>query len=334
MEYSRHEHESAEDYAARLLGMLQERDARDALREQEVEPGAEEQTAEATTDPGQSAESGLLDAEAVLVAQSAEKQNPMVLELLKGLQKCAVYTDTPNHETNRKLWDAYAQSWSSNVDWVQRMSGHVSRQAEELQFLGDEWSDIESLDAVLSYWLYPHLQDGSLTVAEVGSGGGRIAAKVAPKVQRLVCFDVSEGMLARAKSRIVGELGQKHVDFQLISGDAAYPQKYNCSFDFVYSFDVFVHMDLHQMRQSLLCMHSILRPSGLCFVSFANLLAPDGWRRFAKQQHYSVGGFYFVSPDIVRCLLRRTGFSLVSISKSEQGNIYLNRDILVIARKA
>ena len=29
---------------------------------------------------------------------------------------------------------------------------------------------------------------------------------------------------------------------------------------------------------------------GLLFVSFANLLAPDGWRRFARQKHYSVGG--------------------------------------------
>lgn len=29
---------------------------------------------------------------------------------------------------------------------------------------------------------------------------------------------------------------------------------------------------------------------GLFFVSFANLLAPDGWRRFARQKHYSVGG--------------------------------------------
>ncbi len=31
---------------------------------------------------------------------------------------------------------------------------------------------------------------------------------------------------------------------------------------------------------------------GLFFVSFANLLAPDGWRRFARQKHYSVGGHH------------------------------------------
>ena len=341
MDYGRQDHETAEDHAARLLSILRERDAQaahDAEREAGDCAGAEEadMRERGTVPPahGNGYGGGLEEVEAILVAESAKKQNPMVLELLKGLQKCAVYTDTPNHETNRKLWDAYAQSWSSDVGWLQRMSGHVARQADDLQFVGDEWSDKESLDAILDEWLYPHVLEKRFAVAEVGSGGGRIASRVAPKVERLVCFDVSEGMLARARSRVVGELGHQHVEFQLIDGDAPYPKEYNCSFDFVYSFDVFVHMDLHQMRQSLQCIRSILRMGGLCFLSFANLLAPDGWRRFAKQQHYSVGGFYFVSPDIVRCLLSRTGFNLVRMSKPQTGNTYLNRDLLIIAQKA
>ena len=331
MEYLRQDHETAEAHAARLLAILQERDAKESAESAEwakaevVEAACES----GTSDGAEGSPGSLEEVEAMLVAQSEERQNPMALEVLKSLQQCAVYTDAPNHETNRKLWDAYANSWNSDKDWVKRMSKHVSR--DDLQCLGDEWSDAESLEAVLHEWLYSYLE-GCPKVAEIGSGGGRVAARVAPKVERLVCFDLSEGMLARAKSRIA-ELGHRHVEFQLVQGGTSYPEEYRNCFDFVYSFDVFVHMDLHQMRQTLHCMRSILRPGGLCFISFANLLAPDGWRRFAKQRHYSVGGFYFVSPDIVSCLLKQTGFSLIRMSKPQAGNTYLNRDLLVIASK-
>jgi len=49
--------------------------------------------------------------------------------------------------------------------------------------------------------LAPHL-----AVAEVGSGGGRVGALVAPKVQRLLCFDISEEMLKMAR-RSLEDLG-------------------------------------------------------------------------------------------------------------------------------
>ncbi|CAE8655560.1 unnamed protein product, partial [Polarella glacialis] len=101
----------------------------------------------------------------------------------------------------------------------------------------------------------------------------------------------------------------------------------------VYSFDVFVHIDLHQMRHTLRCMRAILKPGGCCFVAFANLLAPAGWRRFSRQKRYSVGGFYFVSPDIVRCLLLRAGFEILRVSEVDVDNTYLSRDLLVVARR-
>ena len=83
--------------------------------------------------------------------KSAEKQSPMVLELLKNLQQCAVYTDTPNFETNRKLWNAYAQSWATDAEWVQRMSKDVSKQPR-LPVICNTWRFVglfEDLGAVL-----------------------------------------------------------------------------------------------------------------------------------------------------------------------------------------
>merc|ERR1711870_88986 len=92
-------------------------------------------------------------------------------------------------------------------------------------------------------------------------------------------------------------------------------------------------MDLHQMSRTLQSARTILRPGGCLFLSFANLLAPDGWRRFSRQKQYSVGGFYFVSPDIVRCLFGKCGLVILKSSVPEAGNVYLNRDLLVLAQR-
>eukprot|EP00931_Biecheleriopsis_adriatica_P006016 TRINITY_DN107484_c0_g1_i1.p1 TRINITY_DN107484_c0_g1~~TRINITY_DN107484_c0_g1_i1.p1 ORF type:complete len:339 (+),score=69.58 TRINITY_DN107484_c0_g1_i1:41-1057(+) len=335
MEYARTADESAETYAARLLELLHQRDEELRCLRGTSQFGsmAVNESTETNEDPAGRAGQGLEEAEAMLAARSKESQSPMVLELLKGLQACAVYTDTPNHETNRKLWDAYAQGWGSDKEWVQRMSSHLPGESRQLQFVGDEWSDEVSLEEVLKDWLLPLLKAEAKMVAEIGSGGGRIAARVADSVGRLVCFDVSSQMLSVAKQRLVNDLGLTNVEFEQVSGDSLYPGERHGSFDVVYSFDVFVHMDLHQMRHSLRCIYALLRPGGRCFVSFANLLAPDGWHRFAKQSHYSVGGFYFVSPDIVQCLLHRSGFRILRVSEVRKGNTYLNRDLLVVAQR-
>mmetsp|Transcript_153670 Transcript_153670/g.294443 ORF Transcript_153670/g.294443 Transcript_153670/m.294443 type:complete len:367 (-) Transcript_153670:64-1164(-) len=346
MEYEQRADESAEDFAARLKGLLVERDnevgklrARiaTAIQPELVEPEAavDEQAQFSCTEVDldrHGAADGLEEAEAHLAESSKADQSPMVLQLLASLQSVAVYTDTPNHETNRKLWDAYAKGWGSDEEWVKRMAGHLPGDSTELHTVGDEWADAASLNAVLEEWIFSQVKAEACRVAEIGSGGGRVAAPVAQRVSELVCFDLSAEMLKAAR-RHVSERELSNVRFQHVDGEGEYPAEYNESFDFVYSFDVFVHLDLHQMRRTLRNMRRILRPGGYCFVSFANLLAPDGWRRFVRQSRYTVGGFYFVSPDIARCLLTRGGFEVCRVSAPASGNTYLNRDLLVLARR-
>merc|ERR1712061_9295 len=156
--------------------------------------------------------------------------------------------------------------------------------------------------------------------------------KVVRRVKDLVCFDISTEMLAAARTHLAAQ-GCENVRFQHIDGEKDYPREFDNRFDLVYSFDVFVHIDLHQMRRTLRNIRRMLRPGGIFFVSFANLLAPDGWRRFSRQQNYSVGGFYFISPDIARCLLVKCQYEILKISSPQAGNTYLNRDLLVLARR-
>lgn len=69
--YLRRPGEDAEEHCARLLDLLQQGPPAAEELELDERPGLEE-------------------AEAMLAAKSVEKQSPMVLELLKNLQQCAV----------------------------------------------------------------------------------------------------------------------------------------------------------------------------------------------------------------------------------------------------
>merc|ERR1719443_1174146 len=102
------------------------------------------------------------------------------------------------------------------------MAGHLPHPTENrLACIGDEWSDEASLAAVLSSWVFPHLGP-EVRAAEVGSGGGRIAERVAGRGRELTCFDISTGMLEAARRHLEGA-GHKNVRMQQLRDDAELP---------------------------------------------------------------------------------------------------------------
>jgi hypothetical protein len=80
---------------------------------------------------------------------------------------------------------------------------------------------------------------------------------------------------------------------------------------------------------------SVLKRGGKAFIHTANLTTPLGWNRFVQQNKYTVGGFYFLSPDIVHTLVDKT--NELKIIKSSQHsvtkNMYYNRDYLILLEK-
>ena len=165
----------------------------------------------------------------------------------------------------------------------------------------------------------------------------------APKVATIACFDVSARMLASAKAALAGAPNAtfRHVHGDATPGDAgfgkaprAYPEACAAAFDFVYCFDVMVHMDAHAMFRCLKRIAALLAPGGKAFVSTSNLLAPDGFARFEAQAKYSVGGFFFVTPETVRCLAARAGLAVVrELAAPDASNTYYNRDYLALLRR-
>jgi 2-polyprenyl-3-methyl-5-hydroxy-6-metoxy-1,4-benzoquinol methylase len=271
--------------------------------------------------------------------EAAGRGHEMVQQMVQKLSGALIYPDAGNVQTNEKLWDVYASEWCAEAGWVAGMAASNREAKEKLENVGDEWAPAAHTRRVVDEWIL-----GEVSVktqcCEIGSGGGRIGRMVAPRVSKLQCFDVSAKMLAAAKSALAS---QENVAFAQIHGDASgadagfsdkqrhYAPQHKHAYDFVYCFDVMVHMDAHAMFRCLKRIRSLLKSDGRAFISTSNLLAPDGFRRFEAQEKYSVGGFYFVTPETVRCLVARAGLRVVrDLGEPDASNTYYHRDYLAV----
>jgi SAM-dependent methyltransferase len=235
-----------------------------------------------------------------------------------------------NLDYNRALWDSYSHSWDdpsfrrSQADPRLQAPGAV----EGFRVLGEEWALEDDLEEVISEFIRPFVTRDS-RAAEIGVGGGRVATRVAPLVAHLVCMDVSPRMLKRAEEAL---RSHRNVELVLLESSRI-PERLNGSLDFIYSFDVFMHLDLHTMWRYVLQMAKALHSGGQALVHVPNLAAPDGWRMFAGQHAYSIEDGWFITPDTIRTLADHAGLELIKESRPNPDNLYFNRDYLAVLRK-
>lgn len=229
-----------------------------------------------------------------------------------------------NFDGNKDIWDNYAEVWS--VDDVVIEDKSIKK--DEVTILGDEWGEKKGVDEIVNEFILPYLKNDSI-VAEIGIGGARIASKIVGKIKHLYGFDISENMLKRAR-----EAMKKHDNFTLnILKEPIFPREFHGKFDFIYSFDVFVHLDLHMIWKYLNQISFLIKDGGFVFLHTSNLAAVNGWERFEKQDNYKIEGFYFVSPEIVKILTEKAGFKIIKESSVEKDNFYYKRDYLFIIQK-
>jgi SAM-dependent methyltransferase len=136
-------------------------------------------------------------------------------------------------------------------------------------------------------------------------------------------------MLKRAKAALAADSNV----FFVLQTQPTLQAEYAGRFDFVYSFDTFVHFDLHLMWREFCIVRDILKDGGRAFIHTTNLIAPDGWKTFASQDKYRVETMYFVSPEIIRTLADHAHLKIVKASNVDPGSFYLNRDYLVVLEK-
>jgi SAM-dependent methyltransferase len=233
-----------------------------------------------------------------------------------------------NWEYNKEYWNRHARSWNKYRDPIDNPEITELERTTYIKYLGDEWGRVADVQEIIADYIYPYISKESIT-AEIGVGGARIAAKVVERVADLHCFDISAEMLKKAKTVLSN---YPHVTYVLLE-HPKFPDGYEGYFDFVYSFDVFVHLNLHTIWKYFCEIEKILKSKGTAFIHTSNLGTPKGWEQFASQDRYDPQYFYFISPEIIHILAQHTNLKIIKTSCEDPNNFYLNRDYMIVLEK-
>jgi len=228
-----------------------------------------------------------------------------------------------NLAANRRIWNEYAAAWTPRFRGYE--ADHEGEVPIEYSYLGDEWGHPRDVDDVVRQFVLPYI-DPQARVAEVGAGGGRVAARVVDHTRELWCFDISENMLDRARVALAGKSQARFVHIE----GPGFPPELAGTFDFIYCFDVMVHFDLHMMWRYLSEFARLVRPGGRFLVHTANIATSAGWEHFASQEKFTVPTHYFVTPETVLTLASHLPVTLVHRAEEDPANFYLGRDLLMV----
>jgi ubiquinone/menaquinone biosynthesis C-methylase UbiE len=213
-------------------------------------------------------------------------------------------------------WDTYSEIWESSV----RKPG--------LYYLGDEWGSPDLTDVIIDQYVKPYLQ-ADTTVLEIGCGSGKFSEKLASLCKLLICADVSENMINRAKQRLQA---LPNIRFEKLNG-LDLNQFSSGSMGFIFSFDCFVHIEIEDVYCYLHEIKRLLTPGGIGLLHFANLNSAEGWNKFVieapinrgNQKHFD--RFCFLTWEIVEKFVNSLDLKIVASQREPW------RDILVVFEK-
>lgn len=224
------------------------------------------------------------------------------------------------------LWDQYAKNWDKENIHIENKLVSRKDRSSYLKYLGDEWGRVDDVKEIIDLFIVPFINQRSV-VGEIGIGGGRVAVRIPKKVKEFYGFDISPEMLKIAKKNIK----KNNSKFYLLKNQK-FPNKINNKFDFIYSFDVFVHLPTRIIWNYFISVNKILKPNGKFFVHTANILTEAGWKNFSSKQKYFP--HVYLTPEIVKLMAKRSGYKLIKESKGRSKNFYLKRDYLAVFEKA
>ncbi|HEY4280463.1 MAG TPA: class I SAM-dependent methyltransferase [Conexibacter sp.] len=224
--------------------------------------------------------------------------------LLRKRRQGAPSTADPVQALNQ-TWSRYAREWDDRPDLNLGV-----------KTLGEEWGGAEFAERIVTDVAAPYLGD-QVDVLEIGCGGGKFSAHLRPRTRHLICADISADMLARTR-RHVGE--GPDVEYVQLSGRdfAGVP---DASVDFIYSYDVLLHLQPQNVFSYLRDARRVLRPGGVFMVHAINLAASGGayhfevqyvqdtWSRAFDDPH-RLGHIYYMSEDQLRSLAGLARFSV------------------------
>jgi ubiquinone/menaquinone biosynthesis C-methylase UbiE len=200
----------------------------------------------------------------------------------------------------RHTWSAYPRDWRKRDDLNM---GY--------QTLGEEWGGPDFADAIVEELARPYLGPDK-DVLELGCGGGKFSQRLAPLCRSLVCTDISQAMLDHARAELSERGVGGEVSYEVLNGQdfAGIPDH---SVDFVFSYDVQLHLQPQNVFSYLLDAKRVLRPAGAFMLHQVDLASKGGSHQFLLQYYSHTwqlrfdhpkrrGHIYFMSEDQMRAL--------------------------------
>jgi SAM-dependent methyltransferase len=189
---------------------------------------------------------------------------------------------------------------SLNTKLHVEMLEHARREGQPTRdgLYGLQWGDPNTYPPLLpirDHWLFPHVRpDG--TALEIGPGGGRWTRYLLA-FRRLYVVEYYPELLAEFRKNF----RQSHIVAVLNNG-TDFPGVPNHSVDFVFSFGVFVHLDIDLIESYLANLHRIVHPGTQVVLHYSDKDKP-----LAKENV----GFSDNDPRRMRKLVLEAGFRIL-----------------------
>lgn len=208
-------------------------------------------------------------------------------------------------EENRRMWN--------NYDWAQ---------------CGEEWTQnaktLKGLDpniwktSLINNMMLKYIR-GNPVVIEIGPGGGRWTEVLQPICHRLLVADISEKCLSICKERFKA---YSNIEYYLIE-DGLLGFVPDDSVDYIWSYDVFVHINPVDTERYMIEFNRILKPGGYAIIHHSDV--------YSSEEDAKSGFRSSMDGKLFAHLVEKHGMSLV-----EQNNSLPHKlgDLISVFRKA
>jgi SAM-dependent methyltransferase len=185
-------------------------------------------------------------------------------------------------EALRATWSQYPREWETDPA--------LRRGADTL---GEEWGGPDFTDLVVEL-VEPYLGVDA-DVLELGCGGGKFSRRLAPRCRSLLCADISAEMIDHTRLTLSERGLGENVDYAVLNGVdfSGVPDE---SADFIFSYDVQLHLAPENVFSYMRDARRILRDNGVFMLHQVNLASDGGMEHFLKQSFFGSWRFDFHNP--------------------------------------
>lgn len=205
----------------------------------------------------------------------------------------------------RSQWSKYPNDWKRSNDLNMGFAT-----------LGEEWGGPDFADLVVEELAKPYLGTEA-DVLELGCGGGKFSQRLAPRCKSLLCSDISPKMIQQTKAELARKGVDGNVSFKVVNGIDfdGIPDR---SIDFVFSYDVQLHLQPQNVFSYMIDARRVLRDDGVFMLHQIDLASEGGMGHFLIQYGGGTwtrdfdhlgrrGHIYFMSEDQMRAMAEAAG---------------------------